>query len=271
MISFALFSFQNILLSGLVMLGVALTLGFLIVIVSTFFQVSQNEKKEALLEALPGANCGGCGFAGCAGYAEYLLKPGADTGLCSPGGAACAREIATILGTVADEPKPQVVVLLCQGAQDQTSPRYQYHGTQSCSAAHGLLGGPGSCTYGCLGFGDCIAACAFGALKIRDGIIQVDSFECTGCGACTKVCPKNLLRIIPVTASVEVRCRNEWPGGLTRKNCHIGCIGCGRCVKVCPTGAISLKGPLAHLDQTLCINCGACAEVCPTKSIEKRQ
>lgn len=269
MLSFALSSFQNILLPGLVMLGVALTLGFLIVLVSNFFQIKQDAKKDALIDALPGANCGGCGFAGCAGYADYLLKPGADTGLCSPGGVACAREIAAILGTVADEPKPQIVVLLCQGTRDQTSPRYQYHGTQSCSAAHSLLGGPGSCTYGCLGFGDCIASCAFGALSLRDGIIKVDPLECTGCGACTKTCPKSLLKLIPRTSTVEVRCLNEWPGGLTRKNCHIGCIGCGRCAKVCPSGAITLKGALAFIDQSLCTNCGACADVCPTKSIEK--
>lgn len=270
MVSFALFSLNSILLPGLVMLGVSLVLGFLIVIVSNFFQLSSNEKKEAILEALPGANCGGCGFAGCAGYADYLLKPGADTGLCAVGGIACSREIASILGTEAVEPTPKVVALHCQGTPTQTSPRYQYHGTKSCNAAHGLLGGPGSCTYGCLGFGDCIAVCAFGALSLQDGIVHVDPTECTGCGTCVKICPKSILKLIPVTAGVEVFCSNEWPGGLTRKNCHIGCIGCGRCVKVCPTGAIRLKGSLASIDQSLCTNCHACVDVCPTKAVAIR-
>lgn len=270
MISLALISLKNIFLSGIVMLGVSLVLGLLIVIISNFFQLSRNEKKEALLEALPGANCGGCGFAGCAGYADYLLKAGADTGLCAVGGIACSREIASILGAEAVEPTPKVVVLHCQGTPEQTSPRYQYHGTQSCNAAHSLLGGPGSCTYGCLGFGDCVAVCAFGALSLHDGIVRVDPIECTGCGACTKVCPKKILKLIPVTAGVEVFCSNEWPGGLTRKNCHIGCIGCGRCVKVCPTGAINLKGSLAAIDQSLCTNCHACVDVCPTKAVAIR-
>ncbi|MBN1892395.1 MAG: RnfABCDGE type electron transport complex subunit B [Clostridiales bacterium] len=258
---------DDILIPGLIMFGAALLLGFLIIIISNIFKVPRNEKKEALMDALPGANCGGCGFPGCEGYADYLLKPGADTGLCSVGGAECAREIAAILGTEAVEPEKKLVVLHCQGTHEHTSPRYEYLGTQSCHAAHNLLGGPGSCTYGCLGFGDCVAACAFDALCICDGIVHVDREKCTGCGQCVKACPKNLLQLLPASATVAVRCSNEWPGAQTRKFCNIGCIGCRRCVKECPVDAISMKGSLAVIDQSLCIHCGACVDVCPTKAI----
>lgn len=258
---------RNILIPGLVMLGAALLLGILIVIISHVCAVERNETREALVDALPGANCGGCGFPGCDAYAEYLLAPGADTSLCSVGGVECAREIASILGTAAVEPEEKVVILHCQGTRNQTGPRYDYLGTLSCHAANGLLAGPGSCTYGCLGFGDCIEVCAFDALRIQDGIVHVNRDNCTGCGQCVKVCPKNLLHLVPVKATLAVRCQNEWPGALTRKNCHIGCIGCGRCFKVCPSQAITLKGSLATVNQALCTHCDACIEVCPTKAI----
>ncbi|MDD4095062.1 MAG: RnfABCDGE type electron transport complex subunit B [Oscillospiraceae bacterium] len=258
---------NDILIPSLIMLGAALLLGVLIVIVSNIFKVPRNEKKEALMDALPGANCGGCGFPGCEGYADYLLTPGANTSLCSVGGAECAREIATILGTEAVEPEKKIVVLHCQGTRDHTSPRYEYLGTQSCHSAHNLLGGPGSCTYGCLGFGDCVAACAFDALHIKDGIVHVDREKCTACGQCVKACPKRLLKLLPADATVAVRCSNEWPGARTRKVCNIGCIGCKRCVKECSVEAISMNGSLAVIDQSLCIHCGACVAVCPTKAI----
>ncbi|NLT10898.1 MAG: RnfABCDGE type electron transport complex subunit B [Clostridiaceae bacterium] len=266
-ITFALSITKNILVPTLIMLGISSVLGVLILVVSHFFSITHNEKREALLDALPGANCGGCGFAGCDAYASYLLKPGSDTSLCSVGGLACATEIASILGTEVKSREPKVAVVHCQGTRDQTQPRFEYLGTQSCHAAHGLLGGFGSCTYGCLGFGDCIAACAFGAMHLDNGIVHIDRMECTGCGQCVKVCPKALITLIPTRSTVEVRCRNEWPGAQTRKNCHIGCIGCGKCVRVCPSSAITLKGSLAIINQELCIHCDACVNSCPTNAI----
>ena len=141
---------SNILIPTGIMLGIALLLGLLIVLVSRAFAVEKNETKEKILEALPGANCGGCGFAGCEGYADYLSKNGQNTALCAVGGVDCAREIAQILGKEAAIPEKKVAVLRCQGTCEQTSKRYVYLGTSSCHAAAGLLGGPNSCTFGCL-------------------------------------------------------------------------------------------------------------------------
>ena len=257
----------NILIPTGIMLGLALLLGFLIVLVSKAFAVEKNETKEKILEALPGANCGGCGFAGCEGYADYLSKNGTNTALCAVGGVDCAREIASILGTEAAIPEKKVAVPRCQGTCEQTSKRYVYLGTSSCHAASGLLGGPNSCTFGCLGFGDCVAACAFGAIKIVDGICQIDRSQCHGCGQCVKVCPKKLIELMPITATVAVRCQNEWPGARTRKNCNIGCIGCQKCVRFCPQDAISMRESLAVIDQSKCIHCDTCVNGCPTHAI----
>ena len=257
----------DILIPTGIMLGIALILGILIVIISRVFAVEKNETKEKILEALPGANCGGCGFAGCEGYADYLSKGGANTALCAVGGADCAREIASILGVAAAIPEKKIAVLRCQGTCEQTGKRYVYLGTSSCHAATGLLGGPNQCTFGCLGFGDCIAVCAFGALKLKDGIVSVDRAQCHGCGQCVKVCPKHLLELMPVSATVAVRCQNEWPGARTRKNCTIGCIGCQKCVRSCPQGAISMRESLAVIDQSKCIHCDACVNGCPTHAI----
>jgi len=258
---------QNILIPGSVVLGIAALLGILIVIVSHFFQLPVNEKKEALTAALPGANCGGCGFAGCDGYAQFLADGSTDTSLCAVGGAACSAELASILGVSPVFSEPSVVRLLCQGTSVHTKRRYEYSGTTTCNAAHGLLGGPGACTYGCLGFGDCITVCAFHALSVKDGIISVDIKECTACGQCVKICPKDLLKLFPKSSEEAVLCKNTWPGPQTRKNCTVGCIGCQKCVKTCPAGAISMTDALAVIDQTVCTRCGACVTVCPTQSV----
>ena len=263
-------SLINILIPTGIVFALAAILGILIVIVSHVFRVPVNEKKDALAAALPGANCGGCGFAGCDGYAEYLANGATDTSLCSVGGAACSRELASILGVEAVIAEPRIVRLLCQGTRGpdgKTSDRYEYRGTHTCHAANGLLGGAGACTYGCLGFGDCVEVCAFGALSRKDGIVKVDPSECTACGVCVKTCPKGLLQLLPASAEVGVLCLNTWPGAQTRKNCSIGCIGCQKCVKTCPVDAISMNGHLAVIDQAICTRCGACEKVCPTGSI----
>lgn len=258
---------QNILVPGLVVLGIALLLGGLIITVAHFFQLPSNPTKDELLSALPGANCGGCGYPGCEGYAQYLAEGGKDTTLCTAGGPDCAAELAAILGVAPTVFEAKVAVLLCQGTQQHTQRRYEYLGTQTCNAAHGLLGGPGACTYGCLGFGDCIGVCAFGALKIVDGIVQIDPNECTACGQCVKICPKELLQLLPRSAKQVVACSNSWPGARTKQNCSVGCIGCRRCEKTCPVSAITLDKPLAKINQQICTRCGECEKVCPTHSI----
>ncbi len=265
-------SLQNIAVPALLVLAISVVLGILIVIVSHFFRLPVDEKKDVIAEALPGANCGGCGFPGCEGYAEYLAGGGDDMTLCSVGGVSSVKKIAEILGKDAVLPEKKVCVLLCQGTQGEnghTHRRYDYLGTQTCSAANGLLAGPGSCTYGCLGFGDCVGACMFDAIVMDDGIVKINTKKCTACGQCVKACPKHVLQILPVDSTVAVLCQNKWPGVQTRKSCDIGCIGCKRCEKACPAGAITMNGPLAEIDQSKCTHCGACVEVCPTSAVTK--
>jgi Na+-translocating ferredoxin:NAD+ oxidoreductase RNF subunit RnfB len=246
----------------------ALILGVIIVVVSRIFAVPVDQRLEDLKAILPGANCGACGFSGCEGYAESLAGGDTNTARCPVGGAEVARELSNYLGVAVPSFLPKVAQVHCQGTQDHTSRRYEYRGIISCAAAHSLFSGPNSCTYGCLGYGDCAAACPYGAIYLAQGIAQVNAAKCTACGLCVRTCPKQLIAIIPKHLSAyTVKCRNKWPGAQTRKNCTVGCIGCQRCFRACSYEAISMEGPLAVIDQDKCAHCGDCEAVCPTHSI----
>ena len=249
--------------------GIALVLGIIIIITTKVFALPVDEKLEKVRNILPGVNCGACGYSGCDGYAA-ALSSGEDTNAsrCPVGGPETAAELADFLGLEKPSFIPQVAHVYCQGTVDHTKKRYDYSGTISCSAAHGLFSGPNSCTYGCIGFGDCAEVCPYGAIYMADGIAHVESSLCTACGLCVKACPKELIEIIPKHLDAyTVKCRNKWPGAQTRKNCTIGCIGCQRCFKVCQYGAITMDGPLAVIDQEKCVRCGECLDVCPTGAI----
>jgi len=248
--------------------GIALLLGIVIMITSKVFAIPVNEKLQAIRSLLPGANCGACGFSGCEGYAEALNEGEPNPARCPVGGADTAKELASLLGLASPDFLPHVAQVMCQGTILNTQKRYEYAGTPGCAAAAGLFSGPNSCSFGCLGYGDCQAACQFEAISIENGIAVVDSARCTACGMCVEACPKNLIRIGPKHLNAyTVRCRNKWPGAQTRKNCKVGCIGCQRCLKACEFGAISMEGPLAVIDQAKCTYCGKCLPVCPTSAI----
>lgn len=269
MYNVVLFSISSISLPILIASSIALILGIIIVIVTKIFAVPVDEHLEGVKAILPGANCGACGYSGCEGYAE-ALSSGDDTNTakCPVGGAEVTRELSTYLGVDAPDFIPKVAHVHCQGTVDHTSKRFEYRGTLGCAAAHSLFSGPNSCTYGCMGFGDCEAACPYGAIYMANGIAHVDSTKCTACGLCVATCPKKLIEIIPKHLSAyTVKCKNKWPGAQTRKNCSIGCIGCQKCFKACEYGAITMDGPLAVIDQSKCTHCGACEIVCPTHAI----
>ena len=249
--------------------AIALVMGIVILIVFKVFAVKTDEKVEEINQILPGVNCGGCGYSGCMGYAE-ALGSGADTdsNKCTAGGAETAAALAAYLGVEGGQYIPKVAHVHCQGNQDHTQKRYEYTGTPHCASAHGLFSGPNSCTYGCLGFGDCVNVCEFDALYIEKGIARVNHNNCTACGKCVDACPKHLIHMIPKHEAATVNsCSNHWPGAVVRKNCSIGCIACTRCVRVCPVEAIHMEDNLAVIDQLICIHCGKCVEVCPSKSI----
>ena len=268
MIAIAMIQASSILTPVLIASAIALLLGIVIVIVSRVFAVPVDTRLEDIKAILPGANCGACGFTGCEGYAQSMADGDTNTGKCPVGGAEVASELSRYLGVATPSFIPKVAHVHCQGTVDHTKKRYEYRGTMSCNAAQNLFSGPNSCTYGCMGYGDCAVACPYDAIYMANGIAHVDSSKCTACGICVKTCPKYLIEIVPKHSNAySVKCKNKWPGAQTRKNCTIGCIGCQKCFKTCQYGAITMDGPLAIIDHDKCTHCGECELVCPTGAI----
>lgn len=243
--------------------------GVLLAIASVAFRVHQDERIGLIRAALPGANCGGCGYPGCDGYAAGVVNDGAKTNLCSVGGAPVAARVAEIMGVEAEAAVPMRAFLKCKGTCEASPRTLVYDGIADCSSAVMVPGGsPNACPFGCVGFGTCVSVCAFGALSMgEDGLPVVDKAKCVGCGACVAACPKGMLTLVPKTADIIVACNSHWKGPMVRQVCSAGCIGCGACAKLCPVQAITLEHDLAVIDQGKCIKCGRCAAKCPAKCI----
>jgi len=260
---------QNILLiSAAALGGLAFIFGILITVISKKFAVEVDPKVLAIEDALPGANCGGCGFPGCTGYAEAIVVSGANPTLCAPGGQASAKKIAEILGITVQIKQKSIARLVCNGGSVRAKDRYIYEGISDCKAVK-LLNSYKDCSFGCFGFGNCAAVCPFDAITISNEKLPViDPEKCTACGACVKECPQNILIILPVSKTVYVKCSNKEPGKFASKQCEVSCIACGNCVRNCPIeGAIEIKDNLAVQNPELCVNCGICAAVCPKHCI----
>ena len=245
--------------------AIGLIAGVILAIVSKVFAVPVDERVEKVRDLLPGANCGGCGFSGCDGYAAAVAE-GADCSLCTVGGAETAAAIAAVMGVEAGTFVRKVAVVRCSGSESCTGTRFDYSGYPSCAAAVQLGGGPGNCAFGCIGLGDCVAACDREAVAVKEGVAVVDPVLCGACGQCAKACPKGLIAILPEKTR-SVHCRNTDKGPAVRKVCSAGCIGCGMCAKACPSGAIKVENFLAEIDPALCTGCAACEEKCPVKVI----
>jgi electron transport complex protein RnfB len=252
---------------GLGGLGVVASLG--LGVASKKFAVKVDPKVEAILEALPGANCGGCGFPGCAGMAEAMAKGNVPITGCPVGGSETVQAIAAILGVEAETKEPVVARLLCNGGRQAASEKYQYHGVSNCRAASLIAGGSKSCGYGCLGFGTCARSCPFDAITMSaDGLPVIDEKKCTSCGNCVAACPKNIIQLLPLHKKVTVLCSSHDKGPVVKKLCTAGCIGCSLCKKVCPFDAIEMDRFLARIIPEKCRQCGLCVAKCPTKVIE---
>lgn len=235
---------------------------------SKIFYVPVDERFTKLREVLPGANCGGCGFAGCDDYANALVEdPDLPCTKCPVGGAECAAKLGEILGKSAEVGDKQLAVVMCNGTLDAVKPLMQYNDIKTCKAAKTMFGGMNACPFGCMGLGDCEAACDFDAIHIRNGVALVDKEKCVACGACADACPNSLIRISPAKNMVIVKCHNTEKGGVARKECDNACIGCMKCVKECKFDAIKVEDNLAYIDPEKCKNCGMCAKVCPTGAI----
>ncbi len=258
-----------IFLSVAVVTIIGIAAGILLSIAAKFMSVPVDERVSNIRAVLPGANCGACGFAGCDEYAAKLVEDGVKSNLCTPGGSSVALQISELLGGGFEEVVPMSAIVKCSGKFGNTQYIMDYQGPKTCEANNSLYQGRGSCSHACLGFGDCVNVCQYGALSIVDGIAVVDKDLCTGCAMCVMKCPKHLIEVVPSKSEVFVGCSSTDSGVFTRKICSAGCIGCKRCEKVCEDGAITVMNNLASIDYSKCTNCGKCVEVCPTKVIKK--
>lgn len=232
------------------------------------FKVKVNEKEEAVLAALPGNNCGGCGYAGCSGLAAAIAVGTAPVNACPVGGSEVGKRVAEIMGVEAEAAVKRVAFVACQGDCEKAGRDYDYTGAEDCRMMSFVPGGgPKSCNSGCLGYGSCVKECPFDAIHIVNGVAVVDRDACKACGKCVAVCPRQLISLVPYEARHAVACSSTDKGPVTMKACSVGCIGCGICVKNCPAGAISVTEFRAVINQEKCTGCGACAEKCPKKAI----
>ncbi len=259
---------NGIITAALLVGVVGLFIGLFLGIAGIKFKVEVDEREEQVLSALPGNNCGGCGYPGCSGLAAAIVKGEAKVNGCPVGGEAVGNVIAQIMGVEAGESTRMTAFVKCQGTCDKTHEIYEYSGNEDCSMMKFVpAGGPKSCDFGCLGYGNCVKACAFDAIHVVDGVAVVDKDKCKACGACVSACPKNLIELIPYDATVKVSCSSKAKGPVVMKACTVGCIGCGICAKNCPSQAIEVTDALAKIDYSKCIDCGTCIEKCPKKAI----
>ena len=265
---------MDLILIAVISLGaIGLVAAVILYAASKKFAVYEDPRIAQVSEVLPQANCGGCGYPGCSGFAAACVKAGSLEGkLCPVGGQPTMEKVAAILGLEAAASEPKVAVVRCNGTCANRPKLTKYDGVRSCVVANSTYGGESGCTFGCLGCGDCVSACTFGAIKMNPetGLPEVDESKCTACGACAKACPRSIIEIRPKGKNnrrVYVQCVNKDKGAVARKACTAACIGCGKCVKVCPFEAITLENNLAYIDPAKCKSCRKCEMECPQNAI----
>ncbi len=261
---------NNIILPALLFASVGIVSAAILFIAAKFMAVKVDKRATDTREALPGVNCGACGYIGCDDYAKALAEDKDNKvgiNLCTPGGDSVAQKLAEILGREFEDVEEKVAFVACKGDCNVTTNIMDYKGLASCAACNTLYQGKGVCNFTCLGYGDCLAVCKFGAIRVEGDLAIIDRTLCTGCGMCTSVCPNNLIHIVPQKSAVFVGCSNKTVGSLTRGVCNVGCIGCKICEKKCPEEAIKVENNVAIIDQNKCTKCMVCKEVCPRKII----
>lgn len=237
------------------------------------FYVYEDPRIDDVEEALPAANCGGCGYAGCRAFAESIVKDNSlDNKFCPVGGNDTMGKVAEIMGLIAEEKAPRTAVVRCNGTCEHRPKTTSFEGVSTCAISAMSYGGETDCQFGCMGYGDCVAVCDFDAIHMNPetGLPEVDDDKCVACGACVEACPRNLIELrkqMPKHRKIYVACRNEDKGGPAKKACEVACIGCGKCEKVCNFDAITITNNLAFIDSDKCKLCRKCVEVCPMNAI----
>lgn len=267
--------YKIIIIATVVLGTIGLLSAVILYYIAKKFRVEEDPLIDEVTELLPGANCGGCGYPGCKGLAEAIVKAGSLDGLnCPAGGSSTMDNIAGLLGLTAEATEPKIAVLRCNGTCESAPAKSLYDSALSCAYANTLFAGESGCQYGCLGCGDCVTVCQFDAIYMdpETKLPTVIEEKCVACGACVKACPRTLLELRNKGKRgmrIYVACSNQEKGGVARKNCSVACIGCSKCVQVCPHDAIAVNNFLAYIDFNKCKLCRKCVEVCPTGAIHE--
>ena len=268
---------MNFILIAVIVLGcIALVSAVVLYVCSKKFAVYEDPRLAQVTALLPGANCGGCGYPGCSGMAAAMVR-GANAGsleglFCPVGGSEVMGQVADLLGMAVANTEPKVAVVRCNGTCELRPRIAEYNGLRTCTAMNSCGAGETGCGYGCLGCGDCVNACAFGAITMNHetGLPEVDEDKCTACGACVKACPRHIIELRKKGVKnrrVYVRCVNKDKGAAAMKACKAACIGCGKCEKECKFEAITISNNVSYIDPDKCRLCRKCVEVCPTHAI----
>lgn len=255
---------MDIIISAAIVAGIGLICAVALVLAAKFMHIESDEKFEKIREVLPGANCGACGFSGCDGYANALAKGETEkTNLCVPGAEQVSKKLSELLGTSFEDVEKKTARVHCAGDCTKANKPTEYANVSTCAAMALLPVAKDACGFGCIGLGDCAAACPESAICVESGVARIDPEKCMGCGICAKTCPRSIIELIGEKERAFVSCSNHEKGAAVRVECKVGCIGCKKCEKTCAVGAIKVENDLAKIDYSICVKCGECVKVCP--------